>query len=200
MRPLLSRALAVLALAALATAARSAPVLLSVQPESKLWIDGVTAVRNFTCEAGRIDATIEAKDAKAVAEVLAAKKAVRRAEVRVPTAELECNNAIMNEHMLKSLLAEQHPTVSYRLDSYGLARRAGEPVSVRLAGRLAMGGTERPVAMEALAEPGPEGSLKLTGKHDLLMSDYGLQAPVVMFGRLKVEDAITIRYELYLKP
>src|SRR5690606_9479843 len=40
-------------------AARSNPALLVIQPESRLWFEGTSTVRDFRCEATRIDGAVE---------------------------------------------------------------------------------------------------------------------------------------------
>ena len=43
------------------------------------------------------------------------------------------------------------------------------------------------------------GALHVTGAYPLTMSDYNLKAPSLMFGRIKVRDQVTVKFDLLLK-
>lgn len=190
MRPLL------LALLGLALAPRPADTPLVLQPQSKLWVDGNSTVRRFSCTAGVVQADVQARPG-AVAAVLAGEKAVRTVEVRIPAARLDCRNGTMNEHMLKALKATEHAEIVFRVQSYDVAVVDGA-VRGTLAGSLTLGGVTRAITIEAGgADAGPH-ALRVTGKHPLRLSDYGLKAPSLMLGTMKVDDTVTVGFDLVL--
>lgn len=170
--------------------------LLRLQPESKIWVEGTSTVRGFQCTAEQVDASIDA-DADASAAVLTGTKAVRTVSIRIPTQKLDCGNSTMNAHMLKALKANEAPAIAFRLASYELAPKSGE-VAVRMNGALSLGGVERPITLAAEARPAASG-LKLVGAKQIRMSDYGLKAPSLMMGTMKVGDQVTVKYDLLLK-
>jgi hypothetical protein len=43
------------------------------------------------------------------------------------------------------------------------------------------------------------GALHVTGAYELKMSDYDLTPPSLMFGRIKVRDAVNVKFDLLLK-
>ena len=64
---------------------------LALQPQSKLWVDGTSTIRSFSCQASDVKAVVEATGANAIARLLTGEKAVqavhgRRAEPRRWTA------------------------------------------------------------------------------------------------------------------
>ena len=93
---------------------------LKVQPESKLWVEGSSTVRGFSCAAQGFDATVTGAG---LAGVLQGQKAVESVDVKVPAEQLDCGNGKMNEHMRKALKADEHPVIEFRLTSYELPRR-----------------------------------------------------------------------------
>jgi hypothetical protein len=198
MRAQLASGLLLLALIAPAGAELS-NVLLSVAPESRLWVEGTSSVRSFKCTAKQIDATVDAASTDAATAVLAGTKAVRSVELQVPAAKLDCGNGTMNGHMLKALKADRAPTIVFQLSSYELAPE-GATSKVRMSGTLNLGGTERPIQLDANAAAGPNNSLKVTGSAPIRLSEYGLKAPSLMMGTMKVGDQVTVRYDLTLRP
>ena len=41
--------------------------------------------------------------------------------------------------------------------------------------------------------------LRVTGSYDLNMTEYGLKPPTLMFGRIKVGETVTVKFDLLLK-
>jgi polyisoprenoid-binding protein YceI len=171
---------------------------LDLQPESRLWVAGTSTVRAFQCQAGTFDAKIESSGADAVAAVLAGEKAVSTIEVTVPAEKLDCRNGTMNEHMRKALNAKEFPTVVFRAASYDLSR-TGESVAVTLNGSLTLGGLEKPITVKAQAKPGPDGTLIVSGTREVRMTEFGLKPPTLMLGTMKVDEKITVGFEVVLK-
>lgn len=198
MRAPLTGSLLLLALTTSAGAAVTG-VPLTVQPESRLWVEGTSTVRSFRCKAADLDARIDAANAQAAAAVVAGTKAVRSVEVKIAADKLDCGNATMNEHMRKAIRVKEAPVIRFTLGSYDLAPKSGGS-AVTMNGQLSLGGTEKPISLQAEASEGPNGSLKVTGTKELKLSDFGLKAPSLMMGTMKVADAVTVRYELTLRP
>ena len=177
------------------TATSDVPLLLAA--ESRLWVEGTSTVRAFTCRAQALEAEL-AGAPDATTHVLGGEKGIHRVEVRVPAAKLECGNGTMNEHMLKALDAKSHPTIVFRVASYEVAK-AAEGVAGTLTGTLTLGGAERPITVEATGRGAESGALRVAGAYRLRMSDYGLKAPTLMFGTMKVHDAVTVRFDLVIR-
>ena len=182
---------------ALAAAPRRDPAL-DVQPESRLWVAGTSTVRAFQCQAGAFDAKVESSGADAVAAVLAGEKAVSTVEVTVPAEKLDCRNGTMNEHMRKAIKAKEFPTVVFRATSYDLARTS-ESVGVTLNGSLTLGGVEKAITVQAQAKPGADGALIVAGTRQVRMSEFGLKPPTLMLGTMRVDEKITVGFEVVLK-
>jgi len=172
----------------------SDPLLL--EPQSRLWIDGKSTVRKFSCKAGAFDVAVDAAP-DAVAAVLAGQKAIRTVAVTVPAAKMECGNGTMNEHMLKALKAKDVPTIEFKLAAYDVAK-GGPGVQGTLNGTLTLGGVTKTVAIPAQAAD-EAGRLHVTGTYTLDMREYGLKPPSLMMGTMKVDPAIAVSFDLYLK-
>lgn len=185
---------AVLAPAALAWAPAPAP--LTIQPQSRLWVEGSSTVRGYECKATRIDGTIVADPAGAVAEL---QNAVKRVEISIPVAVLDCGNGQMNDHMRKALKSDKAPLIRYRLSSHEVAARGENEGTVKMSGALSIAGQEKPVSVDAtVAREG--GALRVKGSRRLQMTEFGVKPPTLMMGTLKVHDPVTVHFDLLLKP
>ncbi|MFL5607849.1 MAG: YceI family protein [Gemmatimonadaceae bacterium] len=170
---------------------------LALQPESRLWIEGSSTIRDFTCNATLITALVDTRSANAIPQLLVGDKAVVAVDVKVPAEKIDCGNGTMNEHMLRALKAGQSPTILFRLSSYDIAR-SSEVLTGTLNGTLSLGGVQKAVTITTRGKA--EGDvLRVTGATDIRMTDYDLTPPTLMFGRIKVNDKVTVKFDLLLK-
>jgi polyisoprenoid-binding protein YceI len=187
-----------LILATLTLAAAASPIrdALRLKPESKLWFEGTSTVRDWNCKAPQIEAAIDAA-AGAPAAVLAGTKAVNTVQLTFPVAALDCENRTMNNHMRTALNAERHQQIRFTMTDYTLARAAS--TTGTLQGTLMINGQTRPITLPAqFADAG--GALRVTGRYPMNMNDWGVAPPRLMMGTLKVGDTVTVHFDLLLQP
>jgi hypothetical protein len=171
---------------------------LAVQPQSRIWIEGSSTIRSFSCGVPEFTLAVNAEGTGAVSAVLAGQKAVKTVELTVPAARMECGNGRMNEHMLKAVKAEQNPTIRFTLSSYDVAK-AGDGVQGTMRGTLALGGAQHPIDVTAVATDAGNGSMRIVGGYEVVLSAFDLERPSLMFGRIKVGDNIQVKFDLVLK-
>jgi polyisoprenoid-binding protein YceI len=170
--------------------------LLVLQPQSRLWVDGTSTVKSWSCKAGEVNAVVEANP-NAIPALLTGDKGVRTVRVTVPAASLDCSNGTMNEHMRKAIKLEEHKTIEFRLASYDVSRNA-DGIAGTMTGTLSLGGVDKTITMNAEGKP-EGGMLHITGANPLKMTEYGLKPPTLMFGRIKVGETVTVKFDLLLK-
>lgn len=169
---------------------------LKLRAESRVWFDGKSTVRDWSCKATQIDAVIDA-DAGAVAGVLKGQKAVKTVTLTFPAAKLDCANGTMNGHMMKALNGATNPNITFVLSGYELSTAAA--VKGTLNGALTINGVTKPISMPAeFAAAG--GALHVTGKYALTMTEWQVVPPRLMMGAMKVDPVITVNFDLQLQP
>jgi polyisoprenoid-binding protein YceI len=171
--------------------------MLVLQPQSRLWIDGTSSVKSFTCKAGTVNAVVEATGPNAIPALFAGEKGVKAVRVTVPAAQLECGNGTMNDHMRKAIKLSEHSSIDFKLASYDVATNAGG-IAGTMTGTLSLGGVEKTITMKAEGKT-EDGMLHVTGAYPLKMTEYGLKPPTLMFGRIKVGETVTVKFDLLLK-
>lgn len=170
---------------------------LALQPTSKIWVEGTSTVKSFSCQANDVKATVEAPGSNAVARLMTGDKAVQTVDVVMPSAKLDCGNGTMNDHMRKALKVDAAPTIAFHVTSYEMNKEANG-VAGKLTGTLSLGGETKTITVPATGVV-DAGALHVTGSYQLTMSDYKLKAPSLMFGRIKVRDQVTVKFDLLLK-
>ncbi|HYD51678.1 MAG TPA: YceI family protein [Gemmatimonadaceae bacterium] len=194
--PKFARLMALALTAPALLAMTSSAAFMKLQPGSRLWVNGSSTVRSFECSATMIDAKVETSGPGTAVAVANGAKAVSAVKVAIPAAKLDCKNGTMNGHMMKALKASEAPIIAFDLAGYDLAKSAAG-TAVTLKGTLSIGGQTKPVTIAALAKS--EGTaLRVTGTHEVRMTEFGLKPPTLMMGTMKVNELVKVSFDLQL--
>ena len=172
--------------------------VLSLQPQSRLWVKGTSTVRSFECEAAGLDVRVAARGASAVGDILDGGQAVQSVDVKIPATKLECGNDTMNEHMWKALKTKENPEIAFRLTSY-TTTKTSSGLRGEINGMLALSGVEKPIVLQGTAQGTADGALRILGSHVINMREFGIKPPSLMMGTMKVGENVTVNYDLTLK-
>lgn len=163
-------------------------------PESRVWVEGTSSVRGFTCEAAEVKGTLQAS----TLDLAHLEGAVQAAEIVVDAAALDCGNGTMNSHMRNALKATEHGAISFRLTDYHVI--SGADTQVRMNGALEIAGQQRPITVTAIATAAANGAIRVQGTHTIKMTDYGVKPPSLMMGTMKVHDPVELNFDVVLEP
>ena len=170
-----------------------------IQPDSRVWVEGGSTVRDWSCAAEGM-AGIVVSDANAAAFTLDdLGSAVASLELRIPVAGLACGNGTMDGHLKKALKASAHEMIVFRMQSYSSTAPDNGVSSLELRGTLAIAGAERPVVVKAAATRDSDGTLRVQGSHPIRMSLWGVQPPSLMLGTMKVRDDVVVHFDMKLR-
>lgn len=167
---------------------------LSVQPGSRVWVDGTSTVRAWHCESARGEGSAAASSTE-----LSQLGSVSRAEFSVPVATLDCRNQTMNGHMRNALKADAAPQIRFRATSVQVTPTGENAGTAKMEGTLSMGGQEKPVTIDGTVAR-ENGQLRVRGTKRLVMTEWGLRPPTLMLGTMKVNPAVTVGFDVVLKP
>jgi polyisoprenoid-binding protein YceI len=159
---------------------------LSLAKESRLWFDGTSTVKSFSCSATKLHADVTAEPQGDPASM------VKTATLNVPVAGLDCRNGTMNGHMQKALKVQANPLIIWRMTSYKVEGNA-----VVIDGFLTIAGQENPIQLRGTGSA-DNGVLRVKGSKQLRMTEYGVKPPKLMLGAMKVADQVTVGYDIML--
>lgn len=170
-----------------------------VASDSKLWIEGTSNLHGWSCKAEQLDAVIDL-DAAAAAQMNAAPpKALKKVEVKVPVKSLKCGHGGMDNNLYKALRADESPTVSYIMATFeAVPGEVKDSFTLHTEGTLTIAGKENKLSMDVTATRLPDGTVKATGVVPIKMTDFGIQPPTALFGRLKTGDEVKVNFDLTL--
>ncbi len=166
--------------------------------DSRLWLDGTSTVRDFTCRAGEIGGSVNPTQSTTSLGIAGLASSVQAARAVVRVAAIECGNGTMNSHMVKALKGDDHPTIEFNLVRYEVVSTDVADARVRLFGNLTMAGQTRPITMDATATAASDGALHVSASKEIVMSEFGVKPPSLMLGTIKVGDKVTVHYEVAL--
>lgn len=164
--------------------------------DSRIWVEGTSSVRDYKCEAKRIDGAVTTRTV--VLGIADLDTAVETVEFTIPVAQLDCDNGTMNGHMRKALKAETSPDIRYRLQGY-TAAVADEQLAVTLNGELTIAGTTKPIEIPARVTRSASGAYRVEGSTTFKMTEWGVKPPSLMLGTMKVHDAVTVGFDVTLQ-
>lgn len=179
--------------------AQETGLTLGTQPGSRMWVEGGSSVRSWSCDATLVEALVTGDAVPATASAKEVSAAARRATLTVPVAKLDCRNGTMNEHMRKALKANAHKEIQYRIEKWELAPRGDDEGTVTTSGTLVMAGAEKPIAVELTAKRTAQGTWQLEGSKTIRMTEWGIKPPTLMLGTMKVKDPVTVKFALVLE-
>jgi polyisoprenoid-binding protein YceI len=114
-------------------------------------------------------------------------------------ATLDCRNTTMNGHMRHALNADQNPQIRFHASSVAVTAQGSEQGSARMTGDLTIAGQSKPVTINAtLAKE--NGQLRVRGSKQIDMTEWGVRPPSLMLGAMKVAPAVTVGFDVVLKP
>ena len=170
----------------------AAPVQLALEPGSRLWIEGDSNLRTWSCEAQHLDTTAQARTGE-----LGAKSVIETLRVAVPVKDLRCGDDHMDEKLRDALKAGQHPRIEYVMTAVqALPGAAPGEYRLKTTGTLTVAGVTKTETMLVLAGAGPGGTLFARGSLALQMSSFGVDPPSAFLGLLQSKDRIVIRFAL----
>ena len=174
------------------------PLRLNVRPDSRLWLEGSSNVRDWRCEAKSLDASIDLDDN--TYDAMGSVERVRGVQVRVPAYALTCGRSQMDDIMYKALRADDEPECRQIVGKFDVVtREPGDPEhSLVMQGTLRVAGRERVVRVPVEVQQQSDGSLRAQGALPILMTDYGITPPKALFGVLRTENRLVVKFDLFV--
>ncbi len=169
------------------------------EPAGQLDISGTSTVRSWSCREAEIRTVLKA-GAGYESSVVAGEKSVEAVSLSFPVEKIDCGNGKMEEHLEKALKAKEYPTISYVMSAYDIgAAIDAETVPVKVTGDMTIAGQTRPVTMDVTVTKSPDGGIRVQGKQEIRMTDFGVKPPTLMLGTLKVGDEVRVSFDMVMR-
>jgi len=173
------------------------PLRLAVRPDSRLWLEGSSNLRDWRCDATTLDASIDLDDEASYDASESAVTRLRHVQVRVPASALTCGRSQMDNIMYKALRVDDEPECRQIIGRFDVVPGPDDPDhALVMQGTLRIAGRERPVRVPVIVQEQRDGSLRAQGTLSILMTDYGITPPTALFGVLRTDNRIVVKFDL----
>lgn len=174
-------------LISLSAAAGTKAVRLIAQPESKIWLTGDSTLHAYQSNATQM--TISAEMGKNI---------LRKLDVDVPVKGLKSSKKGLDKNVTKLLLADQNPSIHFQLVNQKIPpiSKSLSDSPIEMTGDLSLAGITKTITLKGVVEE-LENGFHVQGEKELLMSDFGIEPPVMLM--LKTDDQVVIHYDIFLK-
>jgi len=177
-------------------AADSSSIHLISSTESKLWLSGTSTLHPYgsTSTLTQISAEVSA-DAVDATDV-ARRGPLTHFDLIIPVKGLKSGESGLDKNLYKALKEEQSPEIHFHLIQYkAMTVLEDGALSFQATGALSIAGAQKDIVLTGTAKPAAD-YLLLDGEYKLLMSDYGVKPPTLMFGAIKVGDPVVVHFHL----
>jgi len=190
--------LGMLLVGAWAVSPETVPTLKGLLPGSTLSLSGDSTLHKYHCAATQLEALLEIDPAAAGGLADQMKKgAVRRFELTVPVEGLKSGKKQLDRNLYAALNTKANPVIVYRMSRYSISISTDGISQIEAPGVLQVSGKEREVVLKArLMADGDRA--QITGKQELLMTDFDVKPPVIMMGALKTDNRVVIHYDIVI--
>jgi len=160
------------------------------QPTSKVWIEGNSTLHAFkaTTKNWQIKATVVPGKAAKIGDI-------SDLEVVIPVKSLKSGDGALDGNLYKAMNADKNPNVRFVMSNAKVNVTPSGDIEVDADGKLTINGTER--VTKVTAKGALDGDkLTISGTKEIKMTDFGVKPPELMFGTIKTDNKIIVKYEL----
>lgn len=112
--------------------------------------------------------------------------------VSVPVNKIKSEKGrTMDNNTYDALKQKQHPDITFKADNIQVN---GKDIQAR--GALRIAGQTKQVTVRATWAAQSNGAIRISGKHALKMTDFGVDPPRAMMGAMRTGDDVTIEFSL----
>jgi polyisoprenoid-binding protein YceI len=186
-----------LCLLAISSFSYAASIQIEALPQSQIWVSGNSTLHPFVIKAS----TFNIEMAIAASEKESAKTAILKGlpvklQLTIPIKGLRSEFEAMDDNTQKAMKAKKYPDIVFSLKSYSLSNLNGKE-SIAALGTLSISGVSKPVTLHGALKIS-KSKITVTGSQPILMKDYGITPPTMMFDTIKVDNKVVVHYHLIL--
>jgi hypothetical protein len=165
---------------------------------SKLYFIGDSTFHSFEVQATELSLYSKIQSTTPIRLEDLIEKGPREFNLRINVGGLRSESDGLNEKMYEILDSKKHPSIDFSLKTYKakISNTSQKIYKVNAYGSLKLQNVEKSIELLADAEISGE-SIHLTGKKDLLMSEFGISPPSFIF--ISTNDKISVYFDFFLK-
>ena len=173
---------------------------MQIHPESKLWLEGNSTIHENSAKASEISGSIAVDSMLFIEGKGNLSTLFQHADITIPVKKMLSGNEKLDNNMYDALKADDYPNIIFHLTKDSIISNANkDSLIIGTAGTLAVAGKEKNIEMTVAFLKHHDGTLGIKGSKELLMTDFDIEPPSMMFGVVKTDNKVVIRFDLLLK-
>ena len=166
-----------------------------IDPESLLTIAGTTNVNRFVCKINYFTGT---DTLQYIENTSTAQLRFTRSRITIPVMDFNCGAKPISKDFWKTLRAETHPNLEIKFISLDKIKFKDES-NIKGVVDITLAGYTTRYAISYKVSQQPNGTVRLKGRHAVRFADFQLVAPQKLKGLIKVNEGLTVDFNLVLK-
>ncbi len=164
--------------------------------QSNLWIEGRSNVNSFSCDANQYD--VNSQRLSHAIETENQDTDRLKVEINILVKGFDCGRSRMNRDLYDALKAEQYDFIHFEYQSTEGVEYEEETDIYRITvnGVLTVAGESNTIQFTMNGFIMDSGYIRAKGETDIAMTDYNVDPPTAMLGLVKVNDKLTVHFDL----
>lgn len=158
---------------------------------SKIWVEGTSTIRNWTCEARETEGSVRMTWEDGFTPV------IESVQISIPVGKMDCGNGAMDKKLRKALKFKETPNMLFELnEAFAVTEADADSIEVTTDGFLMIAGQTRRIQLTQYASILDDGSIIFRGSIPISMKDYNIKRPSALLGTIKAGNDVVIYFEL----
>lgn len=167
-----------------------------LQSDSSVRVDGDSNVRSWGADAETVSGSLTLNNVTDFSLENLTPESFGSLEMAILVESLDSGTRGLNRNMYGYLKSEDHPEITFTLNEVTEVSVTNGQASVVASGIVNAAGVNHPVTMTALAEISSDNSIRFTGEHEMLMTNFDIDPPTAVFGTVRSVDEIAITFDV----
>lgn len=169
----------------------------AIEQQSNLIIDGRSNVNTFQCG---VKEFLHTDTLVYMSYEGVQKPATLKGSVTININRFDCGHKFMTNDLRKTLKAEENPNMVIHFVSMDKIQQKNINQTTKGVVEIQLAGVTKQYEVNYTIQNNINSHLVLTGSRKILFSDFNLKPPTRLAGLIKVEEELSVQFQLMLKP
>ena len=124
---------------------------------------------------------------------------IKNAQITIKVNDLKSHSSGLDKNAYNAMKASANPQIVYNASDISVSSSDGTNYTVKLNGRLTMGGSTKPLELTGTGKLNSDKSFSFSGSKKIDMTVWGVKPPSFMMGAMKTGKDVTIKYSATFK-
>lgn len=185
-----------LAFAFVFTTATAQDVTYNLKDVAEFRIDGDSNVRTWYGDITDANATLVLSGIENLTLSELTPDAFSSLNINIAVSGIESDSGRLTRNLQSYLKGDDYPTITFKLNEITAIEVSGNSADITANGIVNAAGKDHSITMNVEAIVNSDGSIRFSGKQDLLMTSFDIDPPTAVMGTVRARDEIEILFDV----